>query len=481
MGRKAASGAFYIGASQGVRILLTIVSTIVVARILAPADYGIVAMVAPVTAFVLLLQNLGLSHAAVQAQTLTHEQSNALFWLNLVGSLLIAVVMIAGAPLVSWFYDEPRTGYVTAASAITVVLTASSLQHSALLARELRFRALAAVETAAAACAFAATVAAAIALRSYWALWLGNLAGIVCNVGLLWIASRWRPSFPIRLRGSGQLVRFGGSITVFRFLNFLSRNVDNVLIGRVWGPGHLGLYDRSYRLMMFPLQNVNAPLSRVMLPILGRLRREPERFRRSYLHSLHLISLVSTPAIAVAAATSSELIPFLLGQRWAGAAPIFAWLSLAGLLQPIGNTAGWLFIASGRGKALMAWGGVSTVTTIAAFTVGVFWGPVGVAIAYFLSTALRLPLLFWWCVRGTSVRSLDLYAVTLTSVAGAAIAWSWVEMLSGSLSFGWTFCSALAVSYAATFLLQWLLPAGRAAVRSAFFEGSRLVAERKRP
>ncbi|HEX8639911.1 MAG TPA: lipopolysaccharide biosynthesis protein [Allosphingosinicella sp.] len=481
MGRKAASGAFYIGAAQGVRIVLTIASTIVVARILTPADYGVIAMVGPVTAFVLLLQNLGLSHAAIQAKTLSHEQSNALFWLNLLGSLLIAVVLVVAAPLVSWFYDEPRTGYVTAASSITVVLTASSLQHAALLARELRFRALAAVDTAAALCAFAATVAAAMAMRSYWALWLGTVAGIVCNVGLLWLVSRWRPTFPIRLAGSGRLVRFGGSITVFRFLNFLSRNIDNVLIGRVWGPGLLGLYDRSYRLMMFPLQNVNAPLSRVMLPILGRLRAEPDRFRRSYLHSLHLVSLVATPAIAVAGATSAELIPFLLGQRWAGAAPIFAWLSLTGLLQPIANTSGWLFIASGRGKALMAWGAVSTVTTIAAFTIGVFWGPVGVAIAYFLSTALRLPLLFWWCVGGTSVRSIDLYAVTLTSLLGAGAAWAWVAMVSDLLSFGVTILSAVAIAYASTFLIHWLTPEGRASVRYAFGEGWRLLAARARP
>src|SRR5690606_11395460 len=105
---------------------------------------------------------------------------------------------------------------------------------------------------------------------------------------------------------------------------------------------------RSYRLMMFPLQNINTPLSRVMLPILSRLHDEDARFRRSYLTALRAILILSTPGIAVAGATSDRLVPLLLGEQWAQAAPIFLWLSLAALVQPLSNTTGWLFIARGR-------------------------------------------------------------------------------------------------------------------------------------
>jgi PST family polysaccharide transporter len=394
--------------------------------------------------------------------------------------VLVAVVLVAAAPAVSWFYDDPRAGYVTTASAATVILTALTLQHSALLAREMRFRAISLIDIAAALTTFAATVAAAILLRNYWALWLGTLVGIVCNVILLWLTSRWRPSLRIRFAEAGRLVRFGGSITVFGLLSIVSRNIDNVLIGRVWGPGPLGLYDRSYRLMMFPLQNVNAPLSRVVLPILARLRSEPERFRRSYLYSLHLISALVIPGIAVAGATSESLIPLLLGHRWAGAAPIFAWLSLASLLQPIGNTTAWLFISSGRGKALMGWGGVATVTTIAAFTIGVFWGPVGVAAAFFIIAAVRLPLLIWWSVQGTPVRATDLYLVVLCGIAVAGATWPFTGLLSKHLPLAPTIVISLVLAYGLTLFVHWLIPEGRGAVRYAFSEGLRMIPSRGR-
>jgi len=466
MGRTALGGAFYVGAAQGVRVLLTIVSTVIVARILAPSDYGVVAMVAPVTAFLLLFQNLGLSHAAIQARTLSHDQSNALFWLNMAASGAIMLALLALSPVVAWFYDDPRPGYVTAASALTVLLSGSTIQHMALLNREFRFRTLSLIDMAGAAAAFAATIAAALLLRSYWALWLGTFVGIVVGMILVWTSSRWRPSRRITFRGSGRMVRFGGAITGFNLLNYLSRNVDNVLIGRFWGAGPLGLYDRSYRLMMFPLQHINAPLSRVMLPVLSRLRDEPERFRGSFLTTARAILLISSPAIAVVGASSEQLIPFLLGPRWSDAAPIFLWLSLTGLIQPLSNMTGWLFITSGRGRALMHWGLVSSILTVAAFGVGVFWGPVGVAMAYFVSSVAKVPILFAWCVRGTAVAARDLYGLALPSLGAAALIWLGVTWLLRQWSLIPVICLALPIAYVLALAVHWLSPGGRQGIAS---------------
>src|SRR5690606_28581902 len=248
MGRTAAAGAFHIGVSQGLRVVLTIGSTVIVARILAPADYGIMAMVAPITSFLLLFQNLGLSHAAVQAQTLSSEQSTALFWVNMTASAAIAALLLALAPVVGWFYGEPRAAYITAASAANVLVGGSTIQHLALFNRELRFRTLSRVDIGASATTFVATIVAAIALRSYWALWLGSFLGFVVNAALVWKHSAGRPSLRVSFAESRSLIRFGASITGFNLLNFVARNADNVLIGRVWGTAALGLYDRSYRL-----------------------------------------------------------------------------------------------------------------------------------------------------------------------------------------------------------------------------------------
>jgi PST family polysaccharide transporter len=465
MGRAAAQGFLAIGSAQGVRILLTTLSTIVAARLLAPSDYGVVAMAAPVTAFVILFQNLGLNQATIQARTLDHEQSSAMFWTNALLSFGIAFALVAFAPAVSAFYGDARAGNIVAASALTVVLNGVAQQHSALLHRELRFTLLSWADILSAAAAFVATIAGALVLRNYWALWLGPFAGALVTAAVVWRASGWRPNLAVSVRGIGEMLRFGGSVTGFNLLNFLRTNLDNIVVAKGYGPSALGLYDQSYRLMMFPIINLNTPVSRVMLPVLSRLQDEPERYRRAFLTAVQAIGLVLSPGVAIAAATSGDLIPFLLGPHWQAASPIFFWMSLAALLLPIANTAGWLFISQRRGRELMQWGVFSAGTAIVGFAVGAHWGPAGVAASIFVGAVVRTPVLYWWATKGNPVRARDLYANLLLSLAIAGCAAFIVVFSRTLIPFAAALAIALVVSYAIALAAQLLTAEGRYLLR----------------
>lgn len=474
MGSRAASGALYMGVTQAVRMALTFLSAIVTARLLTPHEYGVAAMVAPVTGFLLIFQNLGLSQATVQAQNLTSAQSNSMFWINVGASILIAAALLVLAPIVGWFYDDARAAYYTAAIAGTVVVSGLALQHAALLSREMRFRAISIIDVTTATATFAATAGSAAFLRNYWALWVGVAVGAVVQTAMTWQSSRWRPTLPVTFRGAGGMLKFGGSLTGFNLLTFLGRNMDNVLIARVWGAEAVGLYDRGYKLMMYPLQNINFPLSRLMLPILSRLVAEPERYRRAYLHTVRGILLISVPGIAVAGATSEKLIPLLLGDRWTGVVPIFYWLSLCSLVQPLSHPAGWLFISSGRGKALFQWGIFSAVLSLAGFAIGVPWGPTGVALAYFVTQVLRLPILIWWSGRGSPVSQRDVYAITLPTYLAAGMVWGGLHLVLDQWSIWALLAVGLPTSYAISVALHAAFPAGREFLVS----GSKIVAAR---
>lgn len=465
LGRAAAGGAAYVGTAQAVSVLVSLLSTIIVARLLTPDDYGVMAMVAPVTAFLIMFRHLGLNHAAVQARSITDRQVNSLFWINMTASAAIGLVLLALAPVVTWFYEDVRAGYVTAASAVNIIVAGSATQHMAMMNREMRFGRISAIDIGSSFVTLAATVALAWALRTYWALWLGGLAATLFSSVLTWRSSRWRPSRPA-FRGVGDMVRFGGAVTGFNLLNFLHRNLDNVLIGKMWGPVALGLYDRSYRLMMFPLQNINGPLGRVMLPVLSRLQDQPARYRRSYLLAARAIMLMSLPAIAVAAATSDRLVPFLLGDRWSGASPIFFWLSLAALLQPIGNSTGWLFISSGRPGALLRWATFHMSIMVPALAVAVQWGPAAVAAAYFLTGALVTPFLFAYCVRGTSVSTWDMYAICAPPFLAAALTWAGIHFLLADWPIVPLLAVALPTAYAVSLGILWVAPEGRDHLRT---------------
>ncbi|HEX8639652.1 MAG TPA: lipopolysaccharide biosynthesis protein [Allosphingosinicella sp.] len=462
LGRTAFEGGLYTGGSQLVRALLMILSTVLLARILTPDDFGVIAMAAPVLAFVLLFQDLGLSAVTIQARTLSDEQSSTLFWITLAVSAAVAVLMLAAAPLVGWFYQDARVTHVAAASAAVVLVTGAALQHMALLARELRFRAVAGVILAGAGVNFGATIGLAIWLQSYWAILLGNVTGAAAQSAAAWAIQLWRPGRRASLAQTRAMLGFGGTLAGFDLLNFFSRNMDNILIGRVLGSAPLGLYDRSYSLMMAPLQLIRGPVAKVMLPVMSRLVDRPQRYRLAYLSSLRAVLLVTAPAAAVAIATSEELVPLLLGARWSGASPIFFWLALGSLYLPVASSTGVLFISTGRGRSLMLWGAFSSLTAVLAFAIGLPWGPVGVAKAYVLATIVQTIIVVPWAASGTAVRARDVALLFLPFLLGAAGTWLLVRLLEGMMEPAMVVAASLPPAYAGTAALVWLFPEGRA-------------------
>lgn len=461
MGRKAAGGALYIGGSQAMRALLSIATTVVVARILSPTDYGVIAMWAPIFAFVSLFQDFGLSAATVQAKSLNSEQSSTLFWTNVVASIATALLLIICARFVGTFFHDSRVAWVTAASASIVLIGGLAIQHTALLNREMKFRQLAIITLTGALASTAATIVLAFYLRSYWALFLGNLASVVIQTAMTWVMSCWRPGSRASLKDTRKLLELGGHVGAFGLLNYFARNADNVLIGRFWGPASLGAYDRSYKLMITPLQLINTPLSQVMLPVLSRLADEPERFRKSYLFSVQAILLATGPLGAIAVAESDKLVLILLGPKWSAAAPIFFWLALTIIYQPAASSLGWLFVSRGRGRAVAIWGVISTVITVTSFVIGLPGGAVGVARAYVLANMLVTLLLIFWATKGTPVSAVDMFRLPLPTFVAVALSWMLVRSVNNQFTPLALVLLFTPISYLIALTAVWVSPHGR--------------------
>jgi PST family polysaccharide transporter len=420
------------------------------------------AMVAPVTAFILLFQDLGLSQAVVQARVLSPGSLNALFWINIAASVVIAALLLVIAPLAAAFYGDHRVGLVIAASALGVLISGTALQHNALMTRDMRMRALSMIDVVSGFATLAAAVVAALLLRSYWAIWVGALAGNATQAILLWSFDKWRPKLKGGFGEARQMVRFGGGVVGFNLVNFLIRNLDNVLVAKTAGTYAVGLYDQSYKLMTAPMQAVNAPLTRVMMPVLSRLTDEPERYRRAFLFSVRALLFVLMPGLAVVAALSQQIVTLVLGAKWAAAGPIFFWLSLTGLLQPLGNATGWLFLSSGRTYAMFRWGAASAVLTIFGFVVGLHWGAAGVAAGLFWTTLARMPVLFAYCVGGTYVRTRDLYLLLVEPSVGGAVGFVLARLLAPHLPTWGVLATCLPCAYALTAITYAVTPSGRA-------------------
>lgn len=450
-----------MGGAQGIRAVVAVLTTMIVARIITPSDYGVLAMSGPVLAFVYLFQDLGLSAATVQAKEIRNEQSSTIFWVNIAVSLLIAALLIIASPAISDFYGDERVGRITAASAGLVLLGSLTIQHTALLTRQMRFGHIGMIIVSGVITTAIATIALAYLLANYWALFFGTLAGSIVQLVLTWAVSEWRPGPRASWSETRPLIDFGGYVAVSNLLNFLTRNADNILIGRYWGAAQLGLYDRSYRLMFAQIQFINSPLARVVLPVLSRLRDEPERYRTAYLFNLRALLLVTVPAAALAASASEQVIRVLLGPAWFAAVPIFFWLALAMLFQPIGNYTGWLFQSSGRAKAYAWWGLVSSVITVASFVVGVRWGAVGVAKAYVIMGVVRFPFLLRWATKDTPVRAIEIALALIPFAIGALGIWIVTMVLEGALAPLPLLVVGLPLGYALLIASLYAFPDGR--------------------
>lgn len=466
---KAAHGALVIGLAQVLKIVIQFASVVVLARLLTPDDFGVFAMATPVFGFAMLFQDLGLTQATIQRPQITQAQLTALFWVNFGVSLLLAFLLVAVAPLIGWFYGDARAGAISATFGLMMVANGLGAQHTALMNRHMRFGALAAIDAAGAAAGFFTSWIVALNYPSYWALAAGSFAIAVVPAAGAWLLAGWRPGPPRRPKDMKDIFGFGANVTSFNLMNFFGRNSDNVMIGKAWGDHALGLYDRAYKLLLLPLQQVNAPLGRVMLPILARLSGEPDRYANAYLRTLDQLLILVMPGVAFMIIAAPELVRVLLGPEWSQASVIFQALGVAALAQPLNWTAGWLLVSQGRSRHYMIMGAWSALSCIAAFAIGLPWGPVGVAIAYALSDIVRTPWLWWFVLKEGPVPA-KRFLAHVGPHAAASLAALLASYAAGMLTTQlWpSLAITLMAAYGAFLMIILAFPSGRRAILESF-------------
>ena len=455
-GRSVRGGAVTLG-TQAIKFVLQLGSTAVLARLLTPADFGLIAMVAVFTGFVGLFKDLGLSMATVQREHITHAQVSTLFWINVALSILLAGIGCALAPVVAWFYGEPRLLWVTVAISCTFIFGGLAAQHTALLRRQMRFGGLAVRDITSQAVGLTVAVSLALDGWTYWAL--VAQVGATGMVGTLsvWTASGWRPGAVARDAELGRMLRFGGHLTGFTILNYGVNNLDYLLLGRVWGPNALGIYNKAFQLMSIPSRQLAAPVRAVAMPGLSRLANDPSKLCRSYETLVGRLAILLCPIIAFVVAVPELTVDILLGSQWVDASPILFWLALGSLRAPLSNTAGTLLTSLGMTRELFRWGFIGGAVMMTGIVVGLPYGARGVAVAYTVATlAVGTPLLLIYLSRVTeiSVRSLGKAMVPsglLTSAVLVAVEATDVVVSKSGLgtSFEFAACSFVAI---ATFL-----------------------------
>jgi O-antigen/teichoic acid export membrane protein len=394
--------------AQALNFLILTVSTVTLARILTPSDFGLVAMVTAVTGLASAFADLGLSEATIQRKEITHHQISTLFSINVGIGLALSLLTASLAPLFVWFYRQPRLLLVTFCLAPTFLISGLRVQHDALLKRQMRFFALATRDTLAAVIGVSTAIFMALRGYGYWAL---IALPITSNLTLLagsWMLAKWRPGLPRRDAGVRSMVSFGGSVAGSYLLISLVRSVDNVLVGWYWGAAPLGLYSRAYNLLMLPVKQLSGPAGNVAIPTFSRLQTDRERFARYYLRTINLIMWISAPVFGFLFVVATPVIVLVLGRQWRDAGPVFQLLVISAIAQLFLESTFWLLVSQGHSDRLFKLLMFISPIIVGGIAVGLPFGIRGVALSSSLTLLAILPWMLSYAFKGTELTLLRL-------------------------------------------------------------------------
>jgi len=424
LGHRSAHGALSTVTGQWTRLILQTASTVVLARLLTPEEFGLVAMVTALIYVGDALGNLGLSQSTVQTRELTLEQVNFFFWVQVTVGLVLTSATILLTPTIVDFYHQPRLASIATVMALSFLANGLAAQHVALLSRQMRFSLMSMMDVLGLLGGIIVAVAVAVAGGGVWAVVSLSLTPAIVRLIVATFASGWTPRRPGTAAGVAPMFRFGVNLTFTNILDYAAKNMDNVLVGRTFGPDVLGLYSRAYNLLLLPIRQVNGPVSRVAVPVLGYLQDQPDRYRKYYRLALSAIAYSALPILAILAATASAVIELMLGDDWLEATPIFQVLAIGGAVLIVGNTNSWLFISTGQTGRMALWALASRPVIVFGFFIGLPFGALGVAWGFAGANLLLVLPAFVVAVRGTPVRVVDIWLSTWRALLLSALVFS---------------------------------------------------------
>jgi len=378
--------------SQAGQLVVQLVTTLVLVRLLTPEDFGLYGMALVVTGLMSTVRDLGTGAAVIQKQDMSDDLLASLFWANILFGLMAMVMLLLVSPLVAAFYREPRLVSVLGMLSLAFAISGCSVVHQSVLEKNLAFSTVCTIEFVAAAAGAVVAVAAAFLKAGIWCFVWQNLVGAIVSTTLFWLTSHWRPVGCFNWAGLKNVWSFSLNVAGFNLVNFCTRNVDNLLIGRYLGAQSLGQYAVAYRIMLMPLQLISGVVGRVMFPIYATLQGDLRELRRVYLVVVGQIAFVAFPMALMAVMVIEPFVDFFFGPGWEMLPLLVVILAPIGLIQAVSTMNGHLYRAMGRADLQFRVGTVFTVLMITSFATGLRWGVQGVAGAYaIMSLVLFFP------------------------------------------------------------------------------------------
>lgn len=451
-------------ATLAIKACLDVGSIAILARLLTPNDFGVVAMGGTVLNLLRIIGDWGLVMASTQRLQLSTAQSSALFWVNTTIGAALTLLSVAIAPLLALIFNEPQVVPITMVLSITVFAIGVGAQHEAIIRRRLMYSILHIIDVTSQAIGLVVGVVLSISGAGIWSLVAYQVVARLTRTGWLWIATRWIPSRPRRGVKIMDRLNYGTKLVPAQLLTHASRGLAEVLVGAGVGAGALGLYRRAHGIVM-GVEQLKQPLKAMIPASLSRLQDRADEFSRFVLHSLTIWSIIACGTIGYVASEAMFVIRLLLGEQWLGAVPVLRGLAFAGLATAIGSATEWILLPRAEMRLLIALRIMRAGIVVSGVLVGLQSGVQGVAVGYsigaFTSVVVELSVVSYKLDRALR----NMWAPIVRALISAGIASAVVLMISDGVPF-WVHVAEVLVYVVVFVVCHSVLPGGRAGIET---------------
>lgn len=419
--RVAIRGAGLLLSAESVTYLVALVSVSILARLLTPSDFGLVAIVATFSGFLATLTKIGIPEAILQRRDIDHRLATNLFWINIVLTAALTLGFAASGSLLARLYRDPRIVHVSVFASFSILFAGASVIHGALLDRGMCFSAGATNNVVGRLASSGVSVVLALAGWGYWALVAGVIVQPLATFLGAWFLCRWIPGFPRRAEGTRSLISFAMHVSGTANVNYWTRNLDNVLVGWRFGSAPLGLYKKAYDLFALPANQLFSVFP-AAVSTLSRLAQDPPQYRRYFLSGLSSVAIVGMGAAGAMTLVGRDLVRIILGPRWGEAGWIFTFFAPGIGILLIYKTTTMLHLSLGTTGRLLRWTILELAVTAPLFFLGLSWGPTGVAAAWTTSFCILVFPAFRYAGRPIQLEVKAVISSTWRFIAAAVLA-----------------------------------------------------------
>ncbi|HLO14938.1 MAG TPA: lipopolysaccharide biosynthesis protein [Anaerolineales bacterium] len=401
--------------------IVVLITTSILARLLAKSDFGLVAVAVVAINYLSVLKDLGLGAALIQRKGSVQEAANTVFTINILIGLILSTAAILLAPLVAIYFRDPHITSVLRWMGISFIINALGSVHTNWLVRDLNYRRKLIPDLGGALIKGAISIGMAYLGYGVWSLVFGQIAGAIASVILVWIILPWRPRLQLDRKLATGLMKFGASVTAIDIMNEITDNIDYVIVGRIFGLIPLSIYTLAYRLPEMLLIGNLWVMGGVVFPAFSTVQDRPNELRRGFLASVRLVELIAVPICLGLLIAADPIVRVVFGDQWLDAIPILRVLAVYAWVYSLGYHVGGFYKAIGRPDILLRLSILTLIIIVPSLLIGAKFGIIGVAIGHLVAILIRRIISLGLAIRFVNVSIWDIFGELQSSFLAALV------------------------------------------------------------